>query len=255
MRVFLLPQSLHLRQSLEITGDDYHYLVRVRRVKEGDRFPGTDGRGGCFDCTVVRIGDRSLSLHLQQAASDAQAPPLSIRLIQCLPKARKMDLIVRQATEAGVRCVIPVYSRFSQVRSGTDGGEVEKKTERWRRIARQALQQSGAPLPPRIESPQNLDTAVERMGAAAADEVRLLLHPDRQEDHTLHRCLSKTVKIVTLVVGPEGGLSEQELVLLRERQFVPVTVGYTVLRSETAALYAVAAVQTVIYERQAWEST
>ena len=255
MRVFLLPPSPHLRRSIEITGEDYHYLVRVRRVREGDRFPGTDETGRRFECTVVRIGDRSLSLQLGQGESDLQVPSVWIRLIQCLPKARKMDLIVRQATEAGVQCVIPVYSRFSQIRPGSDGGEAEKKAERWRRIVRQALQQSGARLPPRIESPQNLDTAVQKLGTAAADEVRLLMHEDRQEDHTLHSCLSKTVKIVTLVVGPEGGMSEQELILLRESRFVPVTVGYTVLRTETAALYAVAAVQTVIYERQAWEST
>ena len=93
------------------------------------------------------------------------------------------------------------------------------------------------------------------LGEPDAEESRLLFHQDREESATLHKCLSKSVKIVTLVVGPEGGLSNEELDLLRSKRFVPVTVGYTVLRTETAALYAVAAVQTVIHERMEWEPT
>jgi 16S rRNA (uracil1498-N3)-methyltransferase len=251
MRVFILPQDPPFGQFLDLTGEDHHYLARVRRVKVGDRFPASDSRGGRWLCTVVRIGPSFLRLRLEEAAI-AGLEQHSIRLIQCLPKATKMDLIVRQATEAGVQRVIPVYSRFSQVRFSE---EAEKKLERWQRIARQAVQQSGAARPPDIEAPRELEALLQKLDEIQSEEVRLFFHQDREGGDTLHRCLSKSVKIITLVVGPEGGLSPQEVDLLRRKSFVPITVGYTVLRTETAALYAIAAVQTVIYERNAWAPT
>jgi 16S rRNA (uracil1498-N3)-methyltransferase len=99
----------------------------------------------------------------------------------------------------------------------------------------------------------DLESILKDFGKIRGDEVRLFFHQDREGSDTLHRYLSKTPKIITLVVGPEGGLSPEEVQLLRKRGFVPITVGRTVLRAETAALYAVAAVQIVIDERDAWE--
>jgi 16S rRNA (uracil1498-N3)-methyltransferase len=256
MRVFILPQDPPFGQFTDLTGDDHHYLARVRRVKVGDRFPGRDSRGGRWMCTVVRIGPSSLRLRLDEAAVSEPGQP-SIRLIQCLPKAAKMDLIVRQATEAGVQRILPATSLYSQVRPDSPGGSrgAEKKLERWRRIIRQAVQQSGAPNPPDIDSPRELASLLQDLDEARDGEVRLFFHQDRQGADTLHRCLSKNVKIITLVVGPEGGLSPEEMELLRNKSFVPITVGKTVLRTETAALYAIAAVQIVIHERNAWEPT
>jgi len=257
MRVFILPQDPPFGQFIDLTGEDHHYLARVRRVKVGDRFPGSDTRGGRWQCTVVRIGAASLRLRLEQAQGVAGLDEHSIQLIQCLPRATKMDLIVRQATEAGVQRVIPVYSRYSQVRLRGlgDSREAEKKLERWRRIARQAVQQSGAAVPPDIDAPRELESLLQDLNEVQSDEVRLFFHQDREGADTLHRCLSKSVKIVTLVVGPEGGVSPEEVDLLRRKSFVPITVGHTVLRTETAALYAIAAVQIVLHERKAWEPT
>ncbi|UCF99803.1 MAG: 16S rRNA (uracil(1498)-N(3))-methyltransferase [Spirochaetaceae bacterium] len=254
MRVFILPHDPPFGQFLDITGKEYHYLARVRRLKVGEQFPGTDALGGRWQCTIVSIGPSSLRLQLEQSVTFTEPQQPSIQLIQCLPKATKMDLIVRQSTEAGVRRVIPVYSRYSQVRlKGRQ--EAEKKLARWQRIADQALQQSGAPRPPLIEPPQEIQTVLENLQEEMGEEVRLFFHQDREGSDTLHGCLSKSVKIVTLVVGPEGGLSEGEIDLLRQKRFVPVTVGNTVLRTETAALYAIAAVQIVVHERRAWEPT
>jgi 16S rRNA (uracil1498-N3)-methyltransferase len=253
MRVFILPQDPPFGQFLDITGKDYHYLARVRRVKVGDTFAGTDGQGARWFCTVEEIESSSLRLRLEPAPR-VDPPQLSIHLIQCLPKAKKMDLIIRQAAEVGLQRVIPAYSCNSQLRLNEDR-EVGKRLQRWQRIAAQALQQSGALRPPVIEAPRELQSVLEDLGALQEDESRLLFHQKRVGSSTLHRCLSKSAKIVTLVVGPEGGLAADELEQLRERSFTPITVGDTVLRTETAALYAIAAVQTVLYERMEWEPT
>jgi 16S rRNA (uracil1498-N3)-methyltransferase len=252
MRVFVLPQNPPSGEFLDITGKDYHYLVRVRRVKVGEQFPGTDGRGGSWRCTVLEVDTASLRLQLEQMPDSPVSPQLSICLIQCLPKAKKMDLIVRQTTEVGLRRLIPVFSRYSQVRY-SDKQEAERKLERWQRIAREALQQSGAATAPIIEAPRELQAVLSDLDDRADGEVRLFFHQDREGSDTLHGCLSKIEKIITLVVGPEGGLAQNEIDLLRSKSFLPITFGHTVLRAETAALYALAAVQTVIYERKAWE--
>jgi 16S rRNA (uracil1498-N3)-methyltransferase len=252
MRVFILPQDPPFGKLIDLEAEDHHYLARVRRVKAGDRFPGRDRLGGRWLCTVVSVGPSSLRLSLEKEVSAAAHESHSIHLIQCLPKAAKMDLIVRQATEAGVGRVMPVHSRFSQVRLRE---EPEKKLERWRRIARQATQQSGADRPPDIEAPRELESLLRDLDEIQDKEARLFFHQDRESADTLHRCLSKNVKIITLVVGPEGGLSREEVELLRRKNFVPITFGDTVLRTETAALYAVAAVQIVMHERNAWEPT
>ena len=254
MRVFLLPLDPPFGKFIDLTGEDHHYLARVRRVKVGDRFTGSDSRGGRWLCTVVRIGPDSLRLRLEQAGVAANLQEHAIRLIQCLPKAAKMDLIVRQATEAGVQRVSPVSSRFSQVRYN-DSKEGGKKLERWRRIARQASQQCGATRPPDIDAPCELESTVQQLSELRDGEVRLFFHQDKETADTLHGSLSKNVKIITLVVGPEGGLAAEEVKLLRSKSFVPITMGLTVLRTETAALYAIAAVQIVMYERNAWAPT
>jgi 16S rRNA (uracil1498-N3)-methyltransferase len=254
MRVFVLPQNPPAGQFLNITGKDYHYLARVRRVKVGEQIPGTDGRGRSWRCTVLEIGPSSLRLRLEKTPDPPLSPQLSICLIQCLPKAKKMDLIVRQATEAGIWRLIPVFSRYCQVRY-SDKQETERKLERWQRIAREALQQSGAAAAPIIVPPRELEAVLADLSDPEDGEVRLFFHQDREGSDTLHGCLSKIVKIITLVVGPEGGLDENEINLLRSKSFVPITLGRTVLRAETAALYALAAVQTVIHERKVWEPT
>jgi 16S rRNA (uracil1498-N3)-methyltransferase len=259
MRVFVLPEKALAERQTEISGKDFHYLARVLRVKAGEQFLGTDGRGRFRRCTVGRIGRRSLELRLEKALPaafpDPEAQEPRICLIQCLPKGRKMDLIVRQATEAGVVRLIPVFSRFSGHRI-EESSETKRACDRWLRIAREALQQSGAALSPVIEGPVKLEAAVELLAAPQAEEARLVFHPRRiAGSDTLHRSLSKNQKNVTLVVGPEGGLADQEIALLRSRGFVPVTLSSTVLRTETAALYAIAAVQAVTHERQTWKLT
>ena len=139
--------------------------------------------------------------------------------------------------------------------SYNDKQEVKRKLERWGRIAREALQQSGAAAAPIIESPRELQDVLTDLHDPVDGEVRLFFHQDREGNDTLHGCLSKIGNIVTLMVGPEGGLADDEISLLRSKNFMPITFGHTVLRVETAALYALAAVQTVIYERKAWEPT
>lgn len=256
MKHFVLPGEPRGGR-IEIGGRDFHYLARVRRLRLGGSFQATDARGRRWRCTVRKVGRQSLELGLEE---EGDAPALSgppITLLQALPKSRKMDLIVRQATEAGVSALMPVLSRYSLVRAAGSEPEADPaltaRRARWQRVAREAVQQSGRLKAPAIAAVTSLAGAVEALPPEAG--VRLVAHQERVGGHTLHQCLAGEVAGVVLAVGPEGGFDAQELDFLRERGFLPVTFGGTVLRTETAALFAVAAVQIVLQEKQAWRTS
>jgi 16S rRNA (uracil1498-N3)-methyltransferase len=251
MRVFLLPEASEGGREVEIQGPDFHYLAHVLRRKTGDRFQGADPRGNRWECRITELGTDRLRLELERPARPAEeVVGLHIRLIQALPKGRKMDLIVRQATEAGVREIWPVFSRHSLARIA-DPADRRSRRERWLRIAREAAQQSGGGRLPDIEEPVVLEQALDR--ERAEGEVRLIFHQDRLAAHSLHSDLAGSPRWVTLLIGPEGGFAEAEVGLAQAQGFLPITLGERVWRTETAALFAVAAVQTVIEEREAWK--
>jgi 16S rRNA (uracil1498-N3)-methyltransferase len=160
-----------------------------------------------------------------------------------------MDLIVRQAVEAGVESIVPVMS----ARSIPEPGDPARRLARWQRIAREALQQSGNPRLPAIKEPVSLKSAAEidRRGA-----IGLVFHQEKTAEESLHEALAREsvtgLRGAYILIGPEGGLAEDEVGLLRAAGFRPVHLGETVLRTETAALYAIAAVKTILRERDAW---
>jgi 16S rRNA (uracil1498-N3)-methyltransferase len=253
VRQFVLPEEPQGGR-IEIRGRDFHYLAHVRRVRAGDEFPATDGLGRRWCANVLEVGRESLRLGVEESRTPPGEGDARITLIQALPKSRKMDLIVRQATEAGVWAVLPVLSRHSVVRLGGEEREAPARGRaryaRWQRVAREAVQQSGRGLSPQIGEVTELAQAVEALPDDGS--VRLLAHPEPLAACTLHECLAGEVPGVVLAVGPEGGFAEEEVRFLRERGFLPVSFGGNVLRTETAALFAVAAVQIVLQEKGKW---
>lgn len=167
-------------------------------------------------------------------------------LLQCLPKPGKMDLIVRQAVEAGTRRIVPLLSERTG-RSAPGAGRLE----RWRRVAREAFQQSGAARFPVVDPPVSFVEGIRLFQSAT---VRIFFHEREAGSTPLHRLLAGSLDEVLVLVGPEGGLADREVTLLREAGFRQAWLGPTVLRTETAALYAVAAVSVVMRERETWKT-
>ena len=187
---------------------------------------------------------------LQAAVEDTsliEETEYEISLYQALPKGRKMELIVRQATELGVRRIVPVLSEHSLVK--ITKAEADSKRQRWQRIAREALQQSGAARLPQIEQPIGLTELLERNDPGRV----LFFHQVRLAAGSLHECLAEVPVRLSLLIGPEGGFSEGEVESLVGSGFTPVYLGDTVLRSETAALAALAAVKMILQERSNWK--
>ncbi len=200
------------------------------------------GQSSCRVGILPAVGPRAAD-----ATPEAGSGAAPVHLLQCLPKGSKMDLIVRQAVEAGVESIVPVVSGRSVT------GVSDSKLARWRRIAGEALQQSGNPRLPDISKPVPLPAAaaLDRHGG-----IGLVFHQERIAEGSLHSVLAGESEAVGrgvyMLIGPEGGLTADEVGILKEAGFRPVHLGETVLRTETAALYAIAAVKIILRERDTW---
>ncbi|MDR0590103.1 MAG: RNA methyltransferase, partial [Spirochaetaceae bacterium] len=144
------------------------------------------------------------------------------------------------------------YSEFTVPRIGAGG---EEKRERWQRIVKEARQQSNSPVATEIRSPCTGD-ALARYWQDLRDRypraLGLFFHQDPLAKETLHEYLSKDPELVVLAVGPEGGFSPGETARFLALGFNPIVIGNTIFRTETAALYAAAAVRTILLERTSW---
>ncbi len=265
MKRFLLSTDYRGGETAVIAGRDFHYLCRVRRMRPGDSCDAADRTGNLYRLTVEILAADSCTVRLEPgAAADpgtvetGAADGAEITLFQCLPKGTKLDLIIRQATEAGVRRIVPLLSEHAVPRVDT-AAAATRKLDRWRRIAREAVQQSGATLLPDVSAPIPFADLESRF-TPGHDAVGLFCHQLRLdgvrnrplEQRTLHEYLSADSQRIAIVIGPEGGLSNSEIEQLLQSGFEPVYLGPQVLRTETAALYAIAAVQIVLLEKKTW---
>jgi 16S rRNA (uracil1498-N3)-methyltransferase len=250
MKVFVMPAAYAGGDFLELEGEAFHYLCRVRRLREGDSLPAVDGGGNEYHLTVEKAGRKSCRLRVQKKGSSRQAreEPCLV-LYQCLPKGSKFDIIVRQAVELGVSRVVPVRSRYAVPKIADEDGRLR----RWQRIAREAVQQSGAAGMPEISAPLRFEDIPRDFGPRRdAKKLGIFFHQSPLEISSLHEYLCSDPREVALVIGPEGGLADEEIALLREAGFVPAYLGHRVLRSETAPVFAAAAVRIILLERQRW---
>jgi 16S rRNA (uracil1498-N3)-methyltransferase len=257
----------------------------VLRLDAGDSFPARDSGGAPWFCTVLKAEPDCLILSvaaveeaspkgavsvyladarhgralpfgatkLDGAGSGSPEASLSPRivLIMGLPKGVKMDLVVRQAAEAGVSAVVPLLSARSAARSEESGS---RRRARWDRVVREALQQSGSRVVTKVLDPVGMSELPEVLASLGlgADCPRILLHEAPLAQSSMHGYLNQTSEALALCVGPEGGFSPAEVDSLAAEGFKPLRFAGAILRAETAALYAVAAAQIILSERSSW---
>jgi 16S rRNA (uracil1498-N3)-methyltransferase len=242
---------------LVVDGADFHYLHRVRRVRVGQVIMCRTADGAKAACRVTAIGTSHLVLGPLGETAAEEAPRASggraipdIRLVQGIPKGKKLEQVVRQATELGVSSIIPLKCRHS----------VAEIDERWENkrlhlegVIREAFQQSGGCCLPRLADPMTPEALCGTLNPAPGELV-LFLHERELAQSSLHGYLVGRPKSVTVVIGPEGGFSPEEVRLFIGRGFGPVWLGPQVLRTETAAVVALGIVNLLLFEADAWQN-
>jgi 16S rRNA (uracil1498-N3)-methyltransferase len=263
MKQFILRSVPDESGVVRLSGADYHYLARVRRFTAGTVFNALLPSGETARIRVRAVGGGWLegecvaderSVDTGAVLIQPTAIPL-IRLFQALPKGAKIDLIVRQAVECGVAEIVPFTSAYSVPKIADDKG----RNARWERIVREARQQSGSGVATVVHAPLSFDGLLQYWDAMQEQCGRvkgIMLHPSEAPASlvSFHACLecSDTYKVIALAVGPEGGFSSDEAARFTAAGFTALTLGNTILRTETAAVYAVAAIRIILLERASW---
>ncbi|AEF80106.1 RsmE family RNA methyltransferase [Leadbettera azotonutricia] len=253
MKQFVLSYEPNANGIIRLYGGDYHYLIRVRRLKTGSSFTALLPGGAETRVKILSTVDNILIGQCEGAFAPSESALPPIILFQGLPKGTKMDLIVRQAAEGGVSEIIPFESEFSTAK--LKGENSQAKMTRWERIIKEARQQSGSIIPTAVKPPCTVDGVLGYWGElkkARPGGVGLLLHQDPLDKGSFHDYLYNNPEFAALAVGPEGGFSPAEAARFMAAGFKPLVMGNTILRTETAALYGAAAIRIILLESSTW---
>ncbi len=232
-----VDQPLAVGQRITLPEDSSAHLLRVLRLGPGDAITLFNGDGHDYTARLLTAAKRGAEAEVTGRAAVPRESPLRITLVQGVARGEKMDLVLQKATELGVDAFTPVITERTEVK--LDAERAEKRMAHWRGVVAAACEQSGRAVLPRLSEP----TALAHYAGAEPADIKLVLDP--QGDVGLGKVAPAAGQSIALVVGPEGGLSERDLATLRAAGFRGLRLGPRILRTETAGLAAVAALQAL----------
>lgn len=228
------PCLLTLGQLLQLTPDTSHHLAHVLRVRIADSLSIFNGEGGEYAAVITEINKKNVTVLLKEYLSRTVESPLQLSLVQGISRGEKMDFTIQKAVELGVHTIIPLLTERSSVK--LEHERLEKRLQHWQSIAIHAAQQSGRNQITKITAPQTLSSFLNEK-----IDYRFILSP--------HAHLSlKTLSLpphakVALLIGPEGGFTDTELDFAIQKGCICLNLGPRILRTETAALASITALQ------------
>lgn len=235
MHRFFIPQPYG--EMMQITGVDARHIYTVLRMQHGTRVQIVSDDGVTALAEIAATSESVVTVHCLEVLAESHEPSVRIVLAQGLAKGEKMDFIIQKAVELGVSEIVPVAMEHSVVR--LEGDKAAKKTERWQKIAEAAAKQSKRDLIPKVQPVQtmaqmlvNNPCGCKLIAYECEDKMGLKAALRSQQD----------LKELLLIVGPEGGISEAELRQAQAAGALGVSLGKRILRAETAALVAAAAI-------------
>ncbi len=234
---FYCPEIPAQSGAAELPEQAAHHAARVLRLKEGDAVTVFNGQGGEGEARIAAIGKRGVGIEITAWHTVERESPLRVVLAQAISAGEKMDFTLQKAVELGVQAIQPLASERSVVK--LSGERAEKRVAHWQGVAIAACEQSGRNRVPEVAPIRPL---YEWLGQQDQTGLRLMLSP--VADIGL-RDLPTPTGSTTLLIGPEGGFSEAEGKAAQRAGYIPVRLGARVLRTETAALAMLAAMQAL----------
>src|SRR5476651_1982933 len=221
-----------------VSGNAANHIARVLRLGVGDAVTLFDGRGGEYTARIEALKKDAVEVAIGEHIAIERESKLAVTLAQGISRGERMDWVMQKATELGVQRIVPLITKRSVVR--LDPGQAQKKLQHWRGIIIASCEQCGRNRLPPLAAPRDLQ---EFLGSEATSvAMRLLLSPIG----TLRIGAIKLVQKFTVLIGPEGGLAPEEAQAAIAQGFVGVQLGPRVLRTETAAIAALAALQQAL---------
>jgi 16S rRNA (uracil1498-N3)-methyltransferase len=237
-RIFV-PDLLAAGADIVLPAQAGEHLTRVLRLEPGAAFTLFNGRGGEFAATLAQTNGKKVIARVGRHDAMERESPLDITLLQGVARGERMDLIVQKSTELGATRIVPVLTERSVVK--LDPKQRGRKREHWQAISISACEQCGRNRVPNILEPAALGDAI---GALAAGSVCWMLAAEG-EISLAAAASSAGERPIVLLIGPEGGLAENERIFARAKGFTVCRMGPRVMRTETAGLAALATLQAI----------
>lgn len=228
------PEHLTVGQEVSLDEDAANHVGRVLRMSAGHALQLFDGSNQVFDAEIVHADKKSVRVKVLTANEDNRESPLHLHLGQVMSRGEKMEFTIQKSIELGVNVITPLFSERCGVK--LDAERLNKKLLQWRKIAVAACEQCGRNVVPEIHPAMSL----EEWCAQQDESLKLNLHPRASASINT---LPQPVERVRLLIGPEGGLTADEIAMTARHQFTDILLGPRVLRTETTALTAITALQ------------
>jgi len=239
MRYFFIEPSLVTGPVASITGTEAHHIKNVLRLKPGDALKLFDGTGFEYEALIIGVSAKDVAVKIQRRLEAAAPPGARIIVAQAFLKEKKMDGLVRKLCELGVAQWMPFYSQRTIPKP--DAGRLADRCRRWQRIATEAVKQCR-----RVDMPRIGDALCFEEILDFSERCDLKLVFWENESSPLTRDLASEdhfPRKIIVMLGPEGGFTEQEIHRIRDRGFISAGLGPRILRAETATIAAVTLVQ------------
>ncbi|NLO88728.1 MAG: 16S rRNA (uracil(1498)-N(3))-methyltransferase [Clostridia bacterium] len=236
-RFFVNPEQI-VGTRVVITDGDAHHIINVLRLKLGSRIALSDGDNYEYEGIIDQLKKDSVVIKIDSMRRSQAEPPVDIILAQGITKKMdKFELVVQKATELGAVRIVPLVTERTVVELAVEKGE--KRRDRWQRIALEAAKQSQRARIPKVDTPTDMDSFLKSIPrdilciipweGERAMGIKEVLNLEREK---------RDIREAVLIIGPEGGFSQEEVERARKAGAVPASLGPRILRSETAGIVA-----------------
>lgn len=236
---FFTDTILTQNAEVQLSDNAATHATKALRLNVGDNAIVFNGDGFDYECTLTAVKKNAVVVTITNAKKINNESPLRITLLQAISSGDRMDFTIQKAVELGVSSIQPITSQRSVVKLSAE--RAEKRTEHWQNVAVSACEQSGRAVIPRIAAPISLEKWLGQH-PNNADSARILLNPIGAI--RLHD-MQKPMPRIELLIGAEGGLSQDEIELASAHGFQSTVLGPRILRTETAALAAISVMQSL----------
>lgn len=253
-RFFVDPENIGTNMIIMNNADDIHHMMKVLRLKEGDEVDISDGVRWEYRACIESLSREEAELRILDKQAFASEPSVEVTLFQGIPKQGKMETIIQKCVELGVHEIVPVFMDRTVV---VDRGNFGKKVQRWNRVSAEAVKQCKRGIVPVVAEPLKMEELLrDKSDSGIPDmfkEFDLVLFPyENEKGTTIKEVLQAAASAacsspsrVAVIIGPEGGFSDEEADAIVAAGGKSVSLGKTILRTETAGMAALA---MIMYE-------
>ena len=234
---FFQEDAFIVGKTYELSSSNHRHIVQVLRLKTGDDLITFNGEGGEYSAQLEILSKRKSQVLIQSFNQINRESPLNVTLALAMIKPDKMDFALQKAVELGVNKFQPLYTKRSVIKIKEN--RLDKKMQHWQGVIIAACEQSGRTIIPSLQKP----ITIEQYLTIPSDHLRLAMLPRNYPKLAKLENLNGSKQEISLIIGPEGGFTDEEEDLMLQKKLTPISFGSRILRAETAAIAGLTACQ------------